>query len=168
VITARKVERSKQSGAELGLDPRRVYEDYKEMAVREARRKDGIEAVAIVTPNHLHYRSREHVIAALRGRKTLTVVDRRRYCSRDESAVLIEIEACRIGLACVYCHALGAVQGRTAWSRRTEGLHRAAGVWATPAGSDAALSARSRGRSASSGYSPSRSRRAGAAAAAFV
>lgn len=25
------------------------------MASREARRKDGIEAVAIVTPNHLHY-----------------------------------------------------------------------------------------------------------------
>src|SRR5690606_2365497 len=33
-------------------------------------------------------------------------------------------EACRIGLACVYCHALGAVQGRTAWSRGTETLRR--------------------------------------------
>src|SRR5690606_40278627 len=43
---------------------------------------------------------------------------------RHESAVLVEIEACRIGLACVYCHALGAVQGRTAWSRRTETLRR--------------------------------------------
>src|SRR5690554_3139929 len=43
---------------------------------------------------------------------------------RHESAVLVEIEACRIGLACVYCHALRAVQGRTAWSRRTETLRR--------------------------------------------
>lgn len=47
-------ERSAASGADLGLDPRRVYSGYAEMAAREARRKDGVEAVAIVTPNHLH------------------------------------------------------------------------------------------------------------------
>ncbi|WP_237154739.1 Gfo/Idh/MocA family protein [Oryzibacter oryziterrae] len=48
-------ERARQSGAELGLDPARIYDDYKAMAVREARLKDGIEAVAIVAPNHVHY-----------------------------------------------------------------------------------------------------------------
>ncbi|MCC6202396.1 MAG: Gfo/Idh/MocA family oxidoreductase [Gammaproteobacteria bacterium] len=48
-------ERALASGAELGLDPRRTYTDFKEMARREARHKDGIEAVAIVTPNHLHF-----------------------------------------------------------------------------------------------------------------
>jgi predicted dehydrogenase len=48
-------ERSRKSGAALGLDPTRTYGDFKEMAIREARLKDGIEAVAIVTPNHLHY-----------------------------------------------------------------------------------------------------------------
>jgi predicted dehydrogenase len=48
-------ERSLQSGAALGLDPQRTYEDFKEMAIREARLKDGIEAVAIVTPTHMHY-----------------------------------------------------------------------------------------------------------------
>lgn len=48
-------ERALESGVELGLDPRRTYTDFKEMAIREARRKDGIEAVSIVTPNHLHY-----------------------------------------------------------------------------------------------------------------
>ncbi|MCX7646022.1 MAG: Gfo/Idh/MocA family oxidoreductase [Rhodobacteraceae bacterium] len=47
-------ERSRASGAELGLDPRRVYDGFAAMARAEARRKDGIEAVAIVTPNHLH------------------------------------------------------------------------------------------------------------------
>jgi predicted dehydrogenase len=47
-------ERSAASGADMGLDPKRVYASYAEMAAREARRKDGIEAVAIVTPNHLH------------------------------------------------------------------------------------------------------------------
>ncbi|MGI9391780.1 MAG: Gfo/Idh/MocA family protein [Boseongicola sp.] len=46
-------ERSQESGAALGL--KRVYDDYKSMAIREARRKDGIDAVAIVTPNHMHY-----------------------------------------------------------------------------------------------------------------
>jgi predicted dehydrogenase len=48
-------ERSVQSGAALGLDPKRTYGDFRQMAVRESRLKNGIEAVAIVTPNHLHY-----------------------------------------------------------------------------------------------------------------
>lgn len=48
-------ERARQSGAELGLDDNRVYDDFRQMAIREARLKSGIEAVAIVTPNHLHY-----------------------------------------------------------------------------------------------------------------
>ncbi|WP_172298890.1 Gfo/Idh/MocA family protein [Pseudoruegeria sp. HB172150] len=47
-------EKSQASGAELGLDPKRIYDDFKQMAIREARLKDGIEAVAIVTPNHMH------------------------------------------------------------------------------------------------------------------
>ncbi|WP_299202263.1 Gfo/Idh/MocA family oxidoreductase [uncultured Tateyamaria sp.] len=46
-------EKSQASGAALGLP--RVYDDYKQMAQREARRKDGIDAVSIVTPNHVHY-----------------------------------------------------------------------------------------------------------------
>lgn len=48
-------EKSRQSGAELGLDPARTYDDFKSMAIREAKLKNGIEAVAIVTPNHMHY-----------------------------------------------------------------------------------------------------------------
>ena len=47
-------ERSNASGAELGLASDRIYTDYREMAKTEARRKDGIEAVAIVTPNNIH------------------------------------------------------------------------------------------------------------------
>jgi predicted dehydrogenase len=43
------------SGHELGLSPDRVYSSYKDMAIREARLKNGIEAVAIVTPNNVHY-----------------------------------------------------------------------------------------------------------------
>ncbi len=48
-------ENARLSGADLGLAPDRCYADYREMAQREAARPDGIEAVVIVTPNHLHY-----------------------------------------------------------------------------------------------------------------
>ncbi|MGL4444631.1 MAG: Gfo/Idh/MocA family protein [Alsobacter sp.] len=47
-------EKALRSGAALGLDPRRTYGSFEEMAARERRLKDGIEAVAIVTPNHMH------------------------------------------------------------------------------------------------------------------
>ncbi|MGH6874608.1 MAG: Gfo/Idh/MocA family protein [Aestuariivirgaceae bacterium] len=47
--------RAKISGEELGLAPDRIYSDFREMAKREAKRNDGIEAVSIVTPNHLHF-----------------------------------------------------------------------------------------------------------------
>ena len=48
-------EKSKASGADLGLPEDRVYTDFTEMAKRENRLKNGIDAVAIVTPNHVHY-----------------------------------------------------------------------------------------------------------------
>ncbi len=48
-------EKAQASGRELGLAEDRTYSSYKEMAIREARLKNGIEAVAIVTPNHVHY-----------------------------------------------------------------------------------------------------------------
>jgi predicted dehydrogenase len=48
-------ERAKASGLELGLREDRAYGSFEEMARREARLKDGVEAVAIVTPNHMHF-----------------------------------------------------------------------------------------------------------------
>src|SRR4051812_42593872 len=47
-------ENAAASAAELGIAPDRSYADWREMARAEAARPDGIEAVAIVTPNHLH------------------------------------------------------------------------------------------------------------------
>ncbi|MFN3790273.1 Gfo/Idh/MocA family protein [Massilia sp.] len=47
-------ERAVRSGAAIRLDPARSYSDYREMACQEAARPDGIDVVAIVTPNHLH------------------------------------------------------------------------------------------------------------------
>lgn len=45
-------ERAAASATELKLP--RSYSDYREMAQQESARPDGIEVVAIVTPNHLH------------------------------------------------------------------------------------------------------------------
>ena len=46
--------RALASASELGLATDRSYGTYEEMAKAEAKRPDGIEAVAIVTPNHMH------------------------------------------------------------------------------------------------------------------
>ncbi|MCY6381185.1 Gfo/Idh/MocA family protein [Hoeflea prorocentri] len=48
-------DRALASGLELGLAPDRCYRSFKDMAKIEAARDDGIEAVSIVTPNHVHY-----------------------------------------------------------------------------------------------------------------
>ena len=45
---------SKETGKDLGLAEDRIYETYHEMAEKESARSDGIDVVAIVTPNHLH------------------------------------------------------------------------------------------------------------------
>jgi predicted dehydrogenase len=47
-------EKARRSGEALGLAPDRIYPDYEAMAKAEAARPDGIEAVAIVTPNDVH------------------------------------------------------------------------------------------------------------------
>ncbi|MFZ9198467.1 MAG: Gfo/Idh/MocA family protein, partial [Paracoccaceae bacterium] len=46
--------RAMASAAEVGIAPERSYASFAEMAQAEAARPDGIDAVAIVTPNHLH------------------------------------------------------------------------------------------------------------------
>src|SRR6476469_1018830 len=47
--------RAHASAAEIGLDPARSYASYAQMFAAERNRSDGMEAVAIVTPNFLHY-----------------------------------------------------------------------------------------------------------------
>ena len=47
-------DKARRSGEALGLAPERIYGDYESMAKAEAKRQDGIEAVAIVTPNNVH------------------------------------------------------------------------------------------------------------------
>ena len=48
-------EKSKQAGRELGWAPDRLYSNVTELLDAEASRKDGIDVVAIMTPNDSHY-----------------------------------------------------------------------------------------------------------------
>jgi predicted dehydrogenase len=55
-------ETSKQAGRELGFTFERLYSNVKEMLDAEGAREDGIDAVAIMTPNDSHY---DYSMAAL-------------------------------------------------------------------------------------------------------
>jgi predicted dehydrogenase len=48
-------DRARTSAAELRIAPERAYGSFEEMAAKEAARDDGIDVVAIVTPNHVHH-----------------------------------------------------------------------------------------------------------------
>lgn len=57
-------EKARRSGEALGLPAERIYPDFETMAQAEGRRADGIEAVAIVTPNHVHAPAAKAFLAA--------------------------------------------------------------------------------------------------------
>ena len=54
-VFASDAERSRAFAATLGIAPARRYATWHEMAAQEAARDDGIEVVAIMTPNNSHY-----------------------------------------------------------------------------------------------------------------
>ena len=89
-------EKAESSGRELGLDPSRVYSDFKQMAIREAKLKDGIEAVAIVTPNHVHYAAAKeflkrgiHVICDKPLTSTLADAKKLKKAADDSDALFV-------------------------------------------------------------------------------
>ncbi len=55
-------EKSKKDGAEIGLPSDRIYPSVKEMLKAEAARQDGVDVVAIMTPNDSHF---EYAMAAM-------------------------------------------------------------------------------------------------------
>ncbi|MXQ13066.1 Gfo/Idh/MocA family protein [Microvirga makkahensis] len=57
-------ERARLSGEDLLLSPDRIYSTFQEMAQCEGEREDGIDAVAIVTPNHAHASAAEAFLKA--------------------------------------------------------------------------------------------------------
>lgn len=89
-------EKSMASAADLGIASDRAYGHYREMAIREARLKQGIEAVAIVTPNHVHYEAaREflkrgiHVICDKPLTSTLTDAKKLRKVANESDALFV-------------------------------------------------------------------------------
>jgi len=74
-------ERGLEFGTNIGVDPERCYPDYKTLFAEEAKRKDGIEAVSIATPNNTHY---EISKAALKA--GLHVVCEKPLCFCNEEA----------------------------------------------------------------------------------
>ncbi|MCU1759798.1 Gfo/Idh/MocA family oxidoreductase [Pseudomonas sp. 14P_8.1_Bac3] len=48
-------DKCREAGAAFNLDEERIYLSFADMAAAESRRPDPIEAVVIVTPNHLHF-----------------------------------------------------------------------------------------------------------------
>lgn len=61
-VLSSKPEKAKKVGLELGLSPERIYSDAMEMIEKEAKREDGADVIAIMTPNDSHYR---YAMAAL-------------------------------------------------------------------------------------------------------
>lgn len=57
-------ERARGSALRLGIAADRAYGSFTDMAAREALRSDKIDAVAIVTPNHMHHQAAKAFIEA--------------------------------------------------------------------------------------------------------
>lgn len=75
--------RAHASAQDIGVDTERSYDDYQQMAKAEAARSDGIDAVAIVTPNHLHGPIAEAFLA-----QNIHVI-----CDKPMTATLAQAEA---------------------------------------------------------------------------
>ncbi|TDQ66093.1 putative dehydrogenase [Maritalea mobilis] len=82
-----KPEVAQQSAAQLGIAPDRAYADFKEMAKAEAARADGIDAVSVVTPNHMHF----PVAKAFLEQGIHVVCDKPLTANLDEAKQLAEI-----------------------------------------------------------------------------
>lgn len=76
-------ERALASADALGIDSKRSYSDFENMAQREAKHKEGIEACIIVTPNHLHFAVAKAMLAA-----GIHVI-----CDKPLAASLVDAEA---------------------------------------------------------------------------
>ena len=80
-------ERARLSGEDLLLPPDRIYGSFQDMAQREAEREDGIDAVAIVTPNHAHAPAAEAFLNA----GIHVICDKPLTTTREESERLAQL-----------------------------------------------------------------------------
>ena len=91
--------RSRDFGLSLGLAADRCYGDWAQMARAEATRPDRLDAVAIVTPNHLHFAP---ALAFLEA--GVAVICDKPLTSRLADALALEAAAARTGGTLVLTH----------------------------------------------------------------
>jgi predicted dehydrogenase len=93
---------ARQSGADWLLPSDRIYTDYREMAAAEQSRPDGIDAVAITTPNNSH-----HAIASAFIERGIDVICDKPLCNTLEQARDLVDQQKRSGLvfAVTYAYA---------------------------------------------------------------
>jgi len=91
--------RSRDFGRSLGLAEDRCYGDWGEMARAEAARPDRLDAVAIVTPNHLHFAPALALLEA-----GIAVICDKPLTSRLADALALEAAAARTGGTLVLTH----------------------------------------------------------------
>jgi len=63
-VLSRDPERSRAAARAIGIAEDRAYADHAELLAKEAARTDGIDVLAIMTPNHLHYPAARDALAA--------------------------------------------------------------------------------------------------------
>ena len=80
-------EKAQTSAQEIGLDPNRSYANFREMAEKESSREDGIEVVAIVTPNHMHAQPANEFLK----RDIHVICDKPMTATMDEAVKLNEV-----------------------------------------------------------------------------
>lgn len=113
-----RAEVAKSAGAEWFIDPERCYTDYKEMARIESQREDGIEAVAITTPNFTHFDIAKKFLEA-----GIHVICDKPMTTSLEDAIELEKIAKDSGLCFMVPHVFSAyAMVRQAKSMVTEGL----------------------------------------------
>lgn len=86
-------DKATRSAVALGLNPDRSYGSFEEMAKSEAAREDGIDAVSIVTPNHLHFPAAKAFLEA-----GIHVVCDKPLTTRSEDAVALASTVAKSGL----------------------------------------------------------------------
>lgn len=92
-------ENARLSARELGVADERAYVDFRAMAKAEAARDDGIDVVAIVTPNHLH-----HAVANAFLDAGIHVICDKPLCTSLEDARTLEDAVRRSGRVFVLTH----------------------------------------------------------------
>jgi predicted dehydrogenase len=98
-VLSSRPERSRAEGRAIGLSPERCYGSVEEMVEKERLRSDGIEAIAIITPNDSHARYLRFAI-----QQGLDVMIEKPLCNDLDEAVALQQAVLLSGLAVVVTH----------------------------------------------------------------